>query len=176
MLALLLGVAGAVASPTPGDAVDDGPVALEAEVGAVRRLGVGAAVGFPPSASLKYFFDRKQGLALHLGPTLATTGLHTRLQFEHKATDLHDWDLGDLDLTWNVGVVLNFVFGQAVEGVPVRPGIHAGVGVELRFVPVPAALFAEVSPTLYPLDLVPSLRTRFLPAGVIVAAGGRWYF
>lgn len=147
--------------------------AADIEVAKVRPVGIGAAVGFPPSVTAKFFVDEFNGVSIHVGPTLITTGLHTRVQFEQTALRLVTWDVGDLWLSWHAGLVLNTIFGQAVSARPVRPGIHAGVGVELRLLPVPVAAFAEASPVLYPLDFLPG--ATFLPAGLTVAVGARWY-
>lgn len=145
----------------------------ELEVGVTRKLGLGVAAGFPPSGTLKLHVDRRYGLALHVGPTLATNGIHTRLQFEHWIVDLRSWSFGVLGLTWHAGVLVNLVFGQAVETQPVRPGVVVGAGVELRLVPAPVGVFAEVGPTLFPIDLLPG--ARFVPLGVDVVVGARWY-
>lgn len=147
--------------------------AEELEVATKRRLGIGVAAGYPPTGSLKYHFDTRRALAVHAGPTLATNGLHTRVQYEHWAFDLKSWEFGVLGLTWHTGLVVNLVFGQAVETQPLRPGIVAGAGVEMRLVPVPVTVFAEVGPTLFPLDLLPG--ARFLPYGIDVVVGARWY-
>lgn len=148
--------------------------AAEVEIGTLRRFGVGVAAGYPPTATAKYYFDKKNGFSAHIGPTLGTSGLHLRIQFEQKAADLAQWDFGELSFTWHIGVVSNFIFGQAVSDTPVRPGINAGVGVELRVNFAPVAFFGELSPVIYPLDLLPG--ASFLPVGVIFAVGGRWYF
>lgn len=143
-------------------------------IGRTRRFGLGVAAGFPPSVSFKYLFDRRSGVSVHLGPTFVASGLHTRVQFEQRARTLKDWDFGDLSLTWHAGLVFNLVFGEAVESAPVRPGVAAGVGVQLRLVPAPITAFAEVSPVLFPLDLLPG--AKFFPVGVQLAAGARWWF
>lgn len=106
---------------------------------------------------------------------MVTTGLHLRLQYEQRVAELRTWGFGSLGLTWNIGLVAALVFGQEVGGRPIRPGITTGLGVELAFGVAPAAVFAEVSPVLYPLDLIPATRTSFLPAGLTVVVGARWY-
>ena len=95
-------------------------LAADVEIGDTRRFGVGVAAGYPPSATLKYFFDPKNGLSMHVGPALVSNGLHTRIQFEQQAAILGDWDVGQLGLTWNLGVAVNFVFGQNRA---IRPGL-----------------------------------------------------
>lgn len=143
------------------------------EVGETRRIGVGIAAGYPPSGTVKFHLDRRNAVTLHAGPTLAANGLHTRVQFERWERDLKSWDFGVLGLTWHAGLVFNWVFGQAQEAQPVRPGVVAGAGVELRVVPFPVAAFAEVGPVLFPLDLLPN--ARFFPLGVDVVVGARVY-
>ena len=150
--------------------------ATEVDIGSKRRFGLGIAAGFPSSASAKILFDRKNGLALHVGPTLVTSGLHLRLQFEQHAMELKRWGFGELWFTWNVGFVVNLVFGEQVARQSVRPGVSAGVGVDLRLVPVPVSVFGEVSPAIYPLDINPPEPTPYLPAGVTVVVGARFYF
>lgn len=146
-------------------------LSADVEIGDERKTGVGVAVGFPPSVTGKHFFDPKNGLSFHLGPAIASTGLHTRLQFEQEAANLGDWDFGRLGLTWNVGVIVGFIFGQNRQ---IRPGLSLGAGLELQLAPAPAAVFVEVSPSLYPLEFLGN--TPFLPVGLTLAGGGRWYF
>lgn len=150
--------------------------ASDSEVGTRRRFGLGIAAGFPSSVTMKVLFDRKNGVALHVGPTLVTTGLHLRLQFEQRATELTSWDWGTLGLSWNLGVSVNLVFGTVAAQLPVRYGVLAGVGLDLRLEPVPVAAFVELSPVIYPIELAAPEPSPFLPAGVIVVAGGRFYF
>jgi hypothetical protein len=147
--------------------------AAPVEVADVRKVGVGGAAGFPPTATVKLFADLRNAIAFHVGPTLATTGIHTRIVFEQSAGILKEWDWGELWLTWQVGVVANVVFGQAATAQPVRLGVTAGAGVELRLAPVPVAVFGELAPTIYPLDFLAG--SPFLPAGLQVAGGARWY-
>ncbi len=148
---------------------------LGVEIGTRYRLGIGIAAGFPPSVTLRYAADPRRAVALHVGPTMVTTGLHVRLQYEQRVAELRTWAFGTLGLTWNIGVVASLVFGQEVDGRPIRPGITTGLGVELAFGVAPAAVFGEISPVLYPLDLFPATRTAFLPAGLTVVVGARWY-
>lgn len=148
-------------------------VAGDIEVGRTRHLGLGIAAGFPPSLTLKYLADPRRGFSVHLGSTLATSGLHTRVQYEDRARRLRAWDFGELHLTWNIGLTFNLVFGAASQAVPVRPGIFAGVGVEFTLGPFPLTVFGEVSPVLYPLDLLPD--SNQLPAGVQAVVGTRLY-
>lgn len=148
-------------------------VAADIEVGRTRHFGVGVAAGFPPSVTLKYLADERHGVSLHVGSTLVTNGLHTRVQYEDRARLLRAWDFGELHLTWNIGVVMNLVFGAAAQTGPVRPGISAGVGVEFTLGPFPLTVFGEVSPVFFPLDLLPD--SNLLPAGVHVVVGTRLY-
>ncbi len=147
--------------------------AQELEVGVERRLGFGLAAGFPPTGTLKYYADERNGFAVHLGPTLAANGVHTRIQYERWLFDLKSFEFGVLGLTMHAGVLVNLVFGQAAQSQPIRPGVVVGVGAEFRLAPAPVAAFVEVGPTLFPLDLLEG--SKFLPAGVTVVAGARWY-
>lgn len=153
-----------------------GAQATDVEVGRARRFGVGIAAGYPPSATIKAFVDPRNAVAFHLGTTLGTSGLHLRLQFEQTAKELRRWDFGELGLLWSAGVVADFIFGQQSASAAVRPGLTAGVGVELRLAPVPVAVFGEAAPILYPFDLASQEETPFFPLGFTLVVGGRWYF
>ncbi len=141
------------------------------EVGTVRRVGIGAAVGIPTSLTAQLWVRPKVALAAHIGPTLSTSGLSVRLQAEGVAMELAHWPLGRLRLVGHGGVDVIALFGRAGEGLPVRVGVHGGAGVD--FVPrqFPVTGFAEVAPVFYPLDVLPG--ARFAPVGVNVAGGVR---
>jgi hypothetical protein len=149
---------------------------LDLEVGHTRRFGLGIALGWPPSATVKVFVDPRNAVALHLGTTLGTSGLHLRLQFEQTARRLKSWDWGELGIGWQVGVAVDFLFGQQASATAVRPGVLGGANVELRVAPAPVAVFGEVSPILYPFDLAARQETSFFPVGLVIVAGARWYF
>jgi hypothetical protein len=144
------------------------------EVGTVHPFGLGIAAGFPVSLTFKWMPDGRQGAAVHIGPTLVTTGLHTRVQYEARLKTLKIWDVADLGIGWHTGVLVNLVFGQAATDRAARIGVYAGATVDLRLVPAPVSVFAEVAPVIYPLDLIPG--SRFLPAGINLAVGARWHF
>lgn len=143
------------------------------DIGFTRRLGLGVAAGLPFSVSVKWLADRRNGLAIHVGATTTTSGLHTRVQYEQWSRRLRAWEFGELGIGWQAGLVVNLVFGQASESRSARLGLTAGPLVELRLAPVPIAAFAEVAPVFYPLDLLPG--STFAPAGVTVAVGARVY-
>ncbi|MCB9664230.1 MAG: hypothetical protein H6732_08965 [Alphaproteobacteria bacterium] len=182
LAALLLGTALATPDdPAGGVQVSGAPVVdrvTSSEIGRERRFGVGLALGFPPSGTLKLFIDPNNALALHVGPTLATSGLHLRLQFEQAAKELRRWEIGELLLTWHLGVAVELIFGQQAVTSGVRFGVHGGVGVELRLVPAPIAVFGELAPVIYPFDLAAAVQgtSPFVPVQGIVAVGARWYF
>ncbi len=153
------------------------PGASDAGESAVQRLkpwGVGFAVGFPSTLTVKGYVSPRDALTGHLGPTLGVNGLTLRGQYEMKVADLAQFKFGDLVFGWQVGASVNLLFGQVVSDQPVRFGVLAGVHVQLRLNAVPLGLYAEVSPTLYPLDLLPG--ASFLPASVVLCVGARWYF
>lgn len=150
--------------------------ASDTEIGFERRFGVGIAAGFPSSATLKIQATPRHGVSLHAGPTLATSGLHLRLQYDQASARLRTWAFGELWIGWQLGIVVNFVFGEAVGRTTVRPGLTAGVGVEVRLVPAPASLFLEAGPVLFPFDLASSEPSPFQPAGLVLCVGGRWWF
>lgn len=144
------------------------------EVGSVHPFGIGVAAGFPVSATFKWMPDARQGVSVHLGPTLVSAGVHTRVQYDAQVRMLKRWDLAELGIGWHTGVLVNFVFGQAAQQRALRVGVFAGASVELRLVPAPVSVFAEVAPVLYPLDLLPD--SGFLPIGLNAAVGARWFF
>jgi hypothetical protein len=144
------------------------------EVGSVHPFGIGVAAGFPVSATFKWMPDARQGVAVHLGSTLVSAGVHTRVQYDAQVRTLKRWDLAELGIGWHTGVLVNFVFGQAAQQRALRLGVFAGASVELRLVPAPVSVFAEVAPVLYPLDLLPD--SGFLPIGLNAAIGARWFF
>jgi len=144
------------------------------EVGSVHPFGIGVAAGFPVSATFKWMPDARQGVSVHLGPTLVSAGVHTRVQYDAQVRTLKRWDLAELGIGWHTGVLVNFVFGQAAQQRALRLGVFAGASVELRLVPAPVSVFAEVAPVLYPLDLLPD--SGFLPIGLNAAIGARWFF
>jgi hypothetical protein len=145
----------------------------DAEVGHSRHIGLGIAAGFPPSVTLQWRPNPTHAAAVHVGPTLTTSGLHVRAQYEQRPRDLRAWDVARLALTWNIGLDVNLSFGQAGEAIPGRLGIHAGAGVELRLVPAPIVAFAELSPVFFPLDLLP--QSNFSPVGINFAVGARFF-
>lgn len=141
------------------------------EVGTVRKIGLGAAVGIPTSLTVQGWVKPKVALTAHVGPTLSTSGLSLRVQVEGVAAELAHWPLGRLRLLGHGGVDVIALFGRAGEGLPVRFGVHGGAGVD--FVPrqFPVTGFAEVAPVFYPLDVLPG--ARFSPVGINVAGGVR---
>ncbi len=154
-----------------------GPAAAsDTEVGFERRFSLGIAAGFPSSATLKVQASPRHGVALHIGPTLATSGLHLRLQYDQASARLKTWSFGELWIGWQVGIIVNFVFGEAVGRTAVRPGLTAGVGLDIRLVPAPVSVFVEAGPMLFPFDIAPAQPTTFQPAGLVLCIGGRWWF
>lgn len=164
MLATWLAISGALAVPPNPDV----------EIGTTRRFGVGLGLGFPATLTAKMHVNREHGVSLHVGPTLGVSGLEVRLQYEHTPWVIRTWNVAELDLSWHAGVVVDFVFGEQASRSGVRPGLLAGVGVEARFVPFPVGLFAELSPVVYPVDIVDE-SSPFLPASVVIVVGARWY-
>ena len=149
-------------------------VAAETEVGTTRRLGIGLAAGFPTAATLKLHVRPEIGLSLHLGPTLVSSGLHVRIQAEHLPARLRRWSWGELRLGWQGGVAVELLFGAAAGRTSARPAVLVGVGAELRLVPAPVGLFAELSPMLFPADVAPPKPTGFQPFGLTLVVGARW--
>ena len=143
------------------------------EVGTVRRVGLGAAVGIPTSLTAQVWVRPRVALSAHIGPTLSTSGLSVRVQAEGVAMELAHWPLGRLRLLGHGGLDVIALFGRAGEGLPVRFGVHGGAGVD--FVPrqFPITAFAEVAPVFYPLDVLPG--ARFTPVGINVAGGLRLF-
>ncbi|HMV66827.1 MAG TPA: hypothetical protein PKA64_08255 [Myxococcota bacterium] len=144
------------------------------QIGGARPFGIGIAAGFPTSASFKWMPDRRQGIAIHAGPTVVSLGVHLRVQYEQRALELKRWSVANLGLGWHAGALVNLVFGQAAQGSGARVGVFIGPQVELRVVPAPLSVFAEAALVAYPSEFRQD--RRFSPVGVTVAIGVRWFF
>lgn len=143
-------------------------------IGGDKPFGLGVAVGFPTSASFKWMPNRREGLAIHAGPTVVSLGVHLRVQYERRELELKRWSMFNLGLGWYTGALVNLVFGQAAQGTGARVGVFIGPQVELRVVPAPLSVFAEAAIVAYPSEFRPD--RRFSPVGITVAVGARWFF
>ena len=159
-----------------GGSLTDASAGERPQAGEVKRFGVGIAAGFPTAVTMKVFFDPRNAIALHVGPTLVISGLHIRLQFEQTPAIVGRWGAGELGVTWHLGTIVELIFGEQAVDAGFRAALSAGAGVEFRTVAVPFAAFAEVGPVLYPYDLANPGRTPFAPASFTLLVGGRWYF
>jgi hypothetical protein len=145
-------------------------LALASDVGEVAPLGVGLQLGYPTDISVKYFVNDKAGPSFHLGTSLVWLGFHSRLQWEGQFAKLADGSAASFDLYAVGGLTLNVLFGDDTK---VRPGVLGGIGGELRVHGFPLAAYAEVTPVLFPFDLV---KPELPPVTVYGGVGVRWHF
>ena len=135
------------------------------EVGTSKTFGLGLQGGYPATFTGKYWVNDLGGVAFHVG-TVATY-LEGRVQVEQRFYDIGDWSFANLGLYWNAGVSAR---SWTSSGTDVSIGPTGGVGAEMRFHVVPAAVFVETDAQYYVLDPVS------VPVGFTTGAGGRWYF
>lgn len=150
--------------------------ASDTEIGFERRFGLGIAAGFPSAATLKLQAAPRHGVSLHVGPTLATSGLHLRLQYDQSSARLKTWGFGELWVGWQLGAIVNLVFGEIVGTTAVRLGLTAGAALDLRLAPAPISAFVEAGPILFPIELAQPETSTFQPAGLVLCVGARWWF
>jgi hypothetical protein len=136
------------------------------EVGHSKTFGLGLQAGVPATFTGKYWVNDKGGVAFHIG---AFSGLYLdgRIQVEQRFYDLGDWSFAHLGLYWDAGVITR-LWTTTSGGVSLGP--TGGVGAEMRFHTVPAAVFAETNFQYYLLD------AGTLSVAYTSGAGGRWYF
>lgn len=160
-----------------GDAMAEGgkgkaKAAKLTEVGTDKKFGIGVSVGYPHYVTGKYWLDSQGGVAFYAGGSILN-GVTGRVQYERQFINFMKYDkLGRLDMFWSIGAVGGLGGGSLV------PGAGGGVGAELRFKKVPAAVHHDTMFYTYPTQWKDSTGT-FGPTGhvrVTSALGGRWYF
>lgn len=153
-------------------------LAQASEVGTLKKFGVGASVGYPVSATVKYFFNEQFAGAAYVG-VWYVGGLDTRLEIEHHFLEPWQWGFGNLGFYWDAGLQFDvypagvYYGGQTSVGV----GVYGGAAAYLRFNDVPAEVFAggDVGVQFVTYDTYQALPSPVLPLGH-ANAGGRWFF
>lgn len=138
------------------------------EVGHGKNFGIGVQLGSPVTFTGKYWFDEKGGAAFHVG-TWFGYYFEGRVQYERQFVTFGDWDFGDVGMYWHAGVTTRYwLLAGYADSFSLGPS--GGVAGELRFKPVPAAVFIETGLSVNVLGHNASW------IGYNYAAGGRWYF
>ncbi len=146
------------------------------EVGADKNFGIGVELGFYYSFTGKYFFGDNSGLAFCVGGSPLGYGYtNGRVQYEGRVLEFADWKFADFGGYWNAGLASRIWLDSAIASA-VQVGPTGGVGVELRFKDVPAAVYGETDFRLWLVG--PKTGTydginQFLLTPLV---GGRWYF
>ncbi len=135
------------------------------EVGTSKTFGIGFQGGYPATFTGKYWINDAGGVSFHVAASAFY--LEGRAQVEQRFYDIGNWSFADLALYWDAGVSTR-LWTTTSGGLSVGP--TGGVGAEMRFHAVPAAVFAETNFQYYLLDLTAPT------TGVTSGAGGRWYF
>ncbi len=139
--------------------------AADTPVGHGNNFGIGADVGTAnPKFTGKYWFDDQGGLAFFVGAPLWGY-LDGRVQYERQFVQFGDWDFADLGMYWDAGVA------TILWDTGMLAGPSGGVGAEMRFKDVPAAVYVENDVQLYFYN-----QTGYNSFGYIGSLGGRWYF
>ncbi len=138
-------------------------------------FGVGLQLGSPTTLTGRYLYDKKQGIAFHLGTHLKTSLFHKdkherqhlRVQHEQQFADLARWRFADLGAYFNIGGVLRAWDDHWAIGP------SGGLGLELWFRKFPMILFFEADLQLY---LLGDEEHSGGDLGLYEGLGGRWYF
>ncbi len=141
--------------------------AAPSEVGTDKKFGLGVQLGAPMTFTGKYWLDDQGGPAFHVGTYFVYH--EARVQFERQFVQFGDWDFGDVGMYWHAGVATRYwTVPNYVNELSLGPS--GGVAGELRFKPVPAAVFVEAGTAIYVLG------HDYSWYSINYAAGGRWYF
>ncbi len=138
------------------------------EVGHGKNFGIGVQLGSPLTVTGKYWLNESGGIVFHAG-TWFGTFYEGRLQYESQFVQFGDWDFGDVGMYWHAGLATRYWVIPTITN-ELSLGPSGGVGGELRFKPVPAAVFVEVGAAVYVLGHTYSWWDYSY------ALGGRWYF
>lgn len=144
--------------------------AQASDIGVTRHVGLGLQGGTSNTITVKYFATPEMGASFHLGLDLWHGGIHGRIQFEHEIVQLFELDWGRMGGYYQVGVGVN---GGASGRWIFNPGIVAGVGLSLQFVPVPIEAFFEADIIFFPRTF---WDPTIFPVAPIFGTGLRWYF
>ena len=140
------------------------------EVGHGKNFGIGVGLGVPFTFTGKAWFTEQHALSFHVGMSFGSY-LGGRVQYEGRVAEFADWPFADFGLYWDLGVFTrSWVFANYSNYFQLGP--TGGVGAELRFKDVPAAVFIESDLQLNALGHTTSFAWMNFEGG----AGGRWYF
>ncbi len=140
------------------------------EVGNGKNFGIGAGVGLPFTFTGKAWFSDQHALAFHVGMRF-NAYLGGRVQYEGRVVEFADWPFADFGLYWDAGVFTrSWIFWAGSNNLQLGP--TGGVGVELRFKDVPAAVYVESDLQMNVMGHDGDLGWMSFEGG----AGGRWYF
>lgn len=115
--------------------------ALATEVGRAKRVGVGIDLGVPLGLTGKFFFNEKQGLALHVG-AWADQRLSLQVQFEFEFYEIKDWGWARFPIYGVVGIEPGYAYNYPYKNAYI--GVFGGAGVDLQLHDAPVSIFAEV--------------------------------
>ena len=146
------------------------------EVGAEKNFGIGVEVGMYYSFTGKYFFGDNSGVAFAVGGNPTGFGYtEGRVQYEGRVVEFADWAFADFGLYWNAGIASRIWLDSSISS-SVQLGPTGGVGAELRFKEVPAAVYAETDMRLWLLGPKTGDYDGINQFGLSPLVGGRWYF
>lgn len=118
-------------------------VAHATEVGTLKKLGIGANIGYPVSVTGKYFVAEKWAVSAYVG---TSWGVYwdIRAQAERDLVTFHEWDFGTLGMYACAGLQLDIYPPSVTYGPTLNaaPGFYGGAAVTLRFSDSPAEVFA----------------------------------
>lgn len=148
------------------------------EVGAGKNFGIGIETGWVNCFTGKYFLADNQGIAFHVGGSALGLGggyTEARVQYEMRVLEFFDWKFADFGGYWDAGVVTRYWLLSSVTD-PLQLGATGGVGVEMRFKDVPAAVYGETDARLYLIGPATGTFAGIRQFGAVSTIGGRWYF
>ena len=134
------------------------------------------------TGTVKYFLSDNHGISGHVGGLWAGIGwIEFRGQYEMRVMEFADWSFADLGGYWDLGALFNKILVSEIlypgyTGRTVQLGICGGVGAEMRFKEVPAAVFIETDLRIFFYSPSASDLVGFNNWGVSTGIGGRWYF
>ena len=140
------------------------------EVGNGKDFGIGVALGVGAAFTGKWWFGPHNGFAFHVGSGYGNW-VGGQVQWEGDIVQFVDWPFANFNMYWDAGITSYMWTWSHNEGLTV--GGTGGIGVDLRFHKVPAAVFLETDAHVMPIALGDAEPVWFDVYGV---TGGRWYF
>lgn len=141
-------------------------LASQTEVGNGKNFGLGFQLGAPTTFTGKLWFNDASGGSFHVG-TWFGSYFEGRVQYEQRFVQFGDWNFADLGMYWAAGISTHYWIWAGNE---FQIGVCGGVGAEMRFKEVPAAVFLETEVGVNILGF------EYYPVTFTSGAGGRWYF